>query len=122
MKIFAFIIYILISKTSFASDVFAFSESIASDYARTSLAEWSIVSGYKIKPDELLVKPTVLDGIDSIGSKIVMVLFPSNKGSYHVTFTIKKDGYLERQGMGAWIYSVTKIREQFKQSPFVPEA
>ncbi|WP_394133049.1 hypothetical protein [Shewanella maritima] len=122
MKIFAFIIYILLSKLSFASESITFSEQIASDYARTSIEEWSFVSGYKIEPDKLLVEPTILKGVDQTGSKIVMVLFPSSKGSYQVTFTVNKDGYLDKQGVGAWIYTISEIKEQFEQQPFVPEA
>lgn len=121
MKIFAFAIYILLSKLSFASETITVNDQIAREYARTSLKEWSFLSGYQINHAELLIEPTIVNGIGKTGSTIVMVLFPSNNGSYQVTFTVNKDGYLERQGMGAWIYSVAEIKEQFNKGPFVPD-
>ena len=122
MKIFAFVIYILLSKLSFASETITESDQVASEYARTSLKEWSLVSSNKIDFSKLSVEPVILKGTDQTGNKVVMVLFPSNRGSYQVTFTVNKDGYLERQGMGVWIYTVEEIQEQFKKMPFVPEA
>ncbi len=111
---------LLLSTHALGKNQSFFNLEVAVGYARIAIIEWSKLSGYKIDRKYLELEPTVLSGIDENGTKIVMVLFPLEKGSYEVTYTINKDGYMKRHTTGAWIYSVEQVQKEFNKAPSLP--
>lgn len=120
MKVAYLITLLIISSISSAQERVLFSEEVASGYAKIALIEWAIRSGYELDRKYLLNNPEILSGVDDEGIKIVMVLFPTDIGSYEATYTINKDGYMVKHTVGAWIYTIEEIKKEFSKSPFLP--
>ena len=120
MKSTYLLLVLLLSLGTYGKNEEDYSEEVAIGYARFAIIEWSILTGYKIDRKYLDKSPTVLSGVDDEGVKIIMVLFPTESGSYEATYTINNDGYMERHSTGDWRYSVQQVKKEFTKAPFLP--